>query len=316
MDVRDWLQRVGSEYLSDFVRDGGASVKFVVAPTPAARQAVLDGLRDTAGTYGYQFAFADGASTRLHMIERLFHAVARQVDWDALTRAYLADLLASYGVRLPEGHERFSLPAIAELNQRDESFLRGDVSKWVQGALLRDYALSREFRRGMTFLCLTAFEPSDRPGLHTTLLEWLRGDLRLISALKSAYIFQKVARHNARHMLFSLPPWLRRSGQAGLVLALDITRYLETRPHGLQDDSFYYGTTGVLDLYEVLRQLVDGTDQLEHAFVVVLTGPEFLQDERRGLNAYQALRLRVWDDVRDRDRPNPLASLVRLEAAA
>ena len=35
----------------------------------------------------------------------------------------------------------------------------------------------------------------------------------------------------------------------------------------------------------------------------------------RGLDAYQALKLRIFDEVRDRHRDNPFSSLIRLVAA-
>ncbi|MBA2558846.1 MAG: hypothetical protein H0V07_02990 [Propionibacteriales bacterium] len=38
-----------------------------------------------------------------------------------------------------------------------------------------------------------------------------------------------------------------------------------------------------------------------------------MSDEGRGLPSYTALQLRVADEVRDRRRPNPFASLVRLD---
>lgn len=67
-----------------------------------------------------------------------------------------------------------------------------------------------------------------------------------------------------------------------------------------------------LDAYEVLRQLIDATDELEGVLLVVLVPPELVTDELRGLPAYSALQLRVADEVRDRRRPNPYAAMVRL----
>lgn len=32
ISVNDWLQTIESEYLTSFIKDGGASVKFAVAP--------------------------------------------------------------------------------------------------------------------------------------------------------------------------------------------------------------------------------------------------------------------------------------------
>jgi len=75
----------------------------------------------------------------------------------------------------------------------------------------------------------------------------------------------------------------------------------------------YYSKAAVLDAYEVLRQLVDATDQLRGVLVAVTLPPELVSDEARGLPAYSALQLRVVDEVRDRRRANPFASLVRLE---
>ena len=74
----------------------------------------------------------------------------------------------------------------------------------------------------------------------------------------------------------------------------------------------YYTRLGLLDAYEVLRQLVDSTDELSRCCVVVLCSPEILTDELRGLDAYQALKMRVFNEVRDRRRENPFSSLVRV----
>ncbi len=63
-------------------------------------------------------------------------------------------------------------------------------------------------------------------------------------------------------------------------------------------------------------ELVDATDELAACLVVVGCAPEFLSDDARGIEAYHALKLRIWDEVHDRRRTNPLAALVRLSAAA
>jgi hypothetical protein len=79
--------------------------------------------------------------------------------------------------------------------------------------------MSQEFRIAMIRLCIDQLDPtSPTPFLSNAVKEWLRGELRLISTLKDALIFQKIARHNARHMLFSLSHWLRINGKSGLVV--------------------------------------------------------------------------------------------------
>ena len=70
-----------------------------------------------------------------------------------------------------------------------------------------------------------------------------------------------------------------------------------------------------IDGYEVLRQLVDNTDEMANLVVAVVASPAFLTDPARGLDAYQALKLRIFDEVRDARRDNPLSALIRLQAA-
>ena len=70
----------------------------------------------------------------------------------------------------------------------------------------------------------------------------------------------------------------------------------------------------IMDHYELLREFVDGTDQLAGALLVVVTNSTFLDvDARsRGFGLYPALMTRIMDDVRDKNLVNPIASLVRL----
>jgi hypothetical protein len=268
----------------------------------------------TVREYGFHFAFVDAATTKIHMIDQLFHAVARGLDWDALTCAFVRRLLTTRGFTVPEDAATLDYPHLAELNQYPDSELRRDVRNGLIEAIYRDYAMGQEFRLAMMRLCQAQLDPSaEARGQAEAVKRWLRGELRLISALKSAFIFQKVARHNARDMFFSLAHWLRVVGLPGIVLVLDVARYTAGRRPQEPDGTLYYTTAAAMDAYEVLRQFVDATDELESCLVLVLAPPEFLEDERRGLARYDALRLRVWDDVRDRQRANPLSSLVRLQ---
>ena len=97
----------------------------------------------------------------------------------------------------------------------------------------------------------------------------------MISTLKGALIFQKIARHNARHMLFSLSHWLRINGKSGLIVVIDIARYLIATRSKNPDDGFFYSGSALLEAYEVLRQFIDGTDEMEGLLFIVLASKDF-----------------------------------------
>lgn len=314
LSLKEWVSTLREEYLQDFIRRGGAAVKFVVPVDSIAHEQIRDGLQGAAEDEGFHFAFVDAVTTKLHMVDKIFHQVAQQIDWDGLAYSFLCHLLAE-PYKLPTERAQFGLQQIALLNNGlNENRLRTEINSQLEKALFRDYAMSQEFRIAMLHLCMAQLDPGEpNPYQRDTVKEWLRGELRLVSALKEALIFQKIGRHNARHMLFSLAHWLKLSGKSGLVLVLDISRYIEGVRPKEPDGTLYYSTPALLGCYEVLREFIDNTDELEYSFICVIAPPPFVnEDERRGLWAYDALRLRIWDEVHDKHLVNPLSSLVRV----
>jgi hypothetical protein len=196
----------------------------------------------------------------------------------------------------------------------DGAELYRSVRRAIEQTVLKDAGLSHEFRVAMLRLCQEHLGRGDVSAAEReTVIGWLRGERVPAGELRKLSLHAKVTRHNARSLLLSSTRWLRMAGQAGLVLQLDLTRLAVTRrpPAGLRD-GYYYSKAAVLDAYELLRQLIDGTDEFEGLFAAVLLPPELIHDEARGLPAYTALRLRVVDEVHDRHRANPYSALVRI----
>ena len=317
MELRpqEWFQTIRQEYLQRFVGQGGSSVKFVVTPSEADRVQVQKQLVALAEREHYASVSVDAKETKIHMMDKFFHQVARRIPWDALASQYVRRLLQENGYKIPEGKDEFSMAGVARLNDRAEPLLRRDLNSWLERAIYHDTQMCQEFRMAMIRLCLGQMDSgAENPFMSEPVKAWLCGELRQISSLKEALIFQKIVRTNARYMFASLSRWLRLVGKTGLVVSLDLSRCLESKkadsPEGL-----YYGVSATLDAYEMLRQFIDGTDDLESLLLVVSVPPEFLTDTRRGLSRYEALKLRIWDEVRDREYQNPLGALIRLAAA-
>ncbi len=314
MAVEDWLGVLQQEYLNNFIRGGGGSIKIAVFPDRPSLQSCQQSLDGMASEQAYVFAKVDARYTKVHMIERVFHKIAKQVDWDDLAYHFVRRLLVEHGYHIPVNRQDFSLKQVAALNERKEPMLRRDVQTWLEKSIDGDSGLCREFRMAMIRLCLAQFETSgSEQVLASAVKEWLCGDLRLVSGVKKAMIYQKVARHNARHMLMSLTRWLRLTGKGGLILSLDISRYFYKREESSSDGSLMFSPSATMDLFELLRQFLDTADEVEGLLMVVVAPEEFLTDSRRGVDRYEALKLRVWDDVRPKHRQNPLATLVRIQ---
>jgi len=314
--VADYAAFLDAEYLRGYVDAGGAAVKFVVCPDDAAAQRFSAVLRERGEAAGFALARVDAVATRVHMIEQVFFEVSGQIDWDGLAAVAARRALEAASYPVSPGGD-LSLEGVAAGYGVDGRELKRDVDRQLQRLVQRDYAMVADFRTAMLRLCQAQLRTGQvADAEHAAILDWLRGELRQISALKTALIFRRIARHNARSVLFSLAHWLATNGRAGLILELDLRRLaVARRPDPDQRVGHYYSKAAVLDAYETLRQLVDSTDELSHCCVVAVVAPEFLSDAARGLDAYQALKLRIYDEVRDRDRDNPYSSLIRLGAA-
>jgi hypothetical protein len=312
MRPEDWLEVIKKEYLRDFVKQGGAAVKFVVPINGAESTPIKTGLERLAHDEGFFCAAIDASTTKIHLIEQLFFQVARQVDWDDTVYNFLHTILCEH-YKLPDNRADFNLKDIAGLNGFEERDLRPLINNRLRDALFRDYAMTQEFRIAMLVLCRYQLDRDDvSSDLYQSIKEWLKGELKLVSALKTALIFQKIGRHNARNMLLSLAHWLKLSGKNGLVLILDISRYTQDRAKE-PDGTLYYSTVALLDCYEVLRQFVDETDEADCCFTCVIAAARFVDEgDRRSVDIYDALKLRIWDEVHDRTRVNPLSSLIRV----
>lgn len=314
MSVESYVDFVTKEYLGDYVRNGGAAVRFVVAGDDQVAARWHAGLRAAASGDGYLCVSLDAADVRVHMIDQVYAAVAREVDWRALARRQVYLAWDEIGLSPPDA-DRLTVAAIAEHHEVDPREAARSIRRRLEALLLHDASLAREFRLAVLRLCqgeLGTGELADDE--RDAVLCWLRVEPVALRALRSTSLYARVGRHNARSLLTSLAAWRARISGTGVVLDLDLHRLAITRRPPLEQRiGNYYTKAGVLDAYEVLRQLVDATDNLRGVFAAVTLPPALVSDDTRGLPAYSALHLRVIDEVRDRRRANPYAALIRLE---
>lgn len=310
----EWLALLRREYLEDYVRQGGAAVKFAVVDGELRGSAVLAAVEHEATQAGYLMVKVDAARVRAHMMQDVFFAIARQVPWRELARRAVRGYYATSGYRVPDDDD-LTVEAVAALNGIEPGMLHAELRQRHTDMLGRGDELSKDFRLAMLWLCMAETWRGQSAENSAVIIDWLEGELRLVSAMKPFLIFRKIGRHNARAMLSSLSAWCRMAGLPGLVVTLDIRR-LAIAKRAEVPEGVYYTKAALLDAYEVLRQLIDGTDDLRGLLCVVLVEPVLFDDDRRGVVNYRALYDRVFPDVQLRERDNPLSALARLAEQA
>lgn len=313
LSAESYADFLGKEYLGDYVRSGGAAVRFAVVGDDDVAARWHRVLAATAHSQDFLFVPLDAADVKVHMVDRIYAAVAAAVDWGQLARAEVR--AAWEGVGLPAADDLL-VAEVAALHEVDAREAARTVRRRLEATVLYDVALARDFRIAALRLCQAELGTGDMAAEEqAAVLAWLRGETAPARALRAASLHGRIGRHNARAALLSLAAWRARLLGTGMVLDIDLGRVAVARRPPLEERvGLYYSKAAVLDAYEVLRQLIDGVDQIRGALIAVSVPPELLLDDVRGLPAYAALQLRIVDEVRDRRRPNPYAALVRLEA--
>jgi hypothetical protein len=140
---------------------------------------------------------------------------------------------------------------------------------------------------------------------------WLRGDksVRVPSLRKLGLAPFKITRYNARHMLRSTVEALRMGGRAGLVVLVDDLDIL-VKNSSLEE--IRYTKMRREDAYECIRELIDEIDTLSHVMFVFAFDKELLEDEATGLKSYQALWMRIQNEIESR-RFNRFADIIDMD---
>lgn len=304
---------LGEEYLASYLPAGGGSVKLAVTGDAGVADRFERALRAAADQQHSQMVALSAETTKAHMIDQVFIAVAREIDWQQLAAGIVGQ--AYDDIAVPAAPGRLTVAEVAADHDLDQRELYRSVRRQLEHLLLADPSLPRELRRALLRLAQARLGSGDVNATEAAVvLGWLTGEKVGLRELREAMIYARIGRHNARTMLTSIGRLLLRTGQRGLVLYVDLTRLAEARrPPVPERTGIYYSKAAVLDAYELLRQLIDATDDLAGMLVVAVLPPELVSDEKRGLPSYAALQLRVADEVRDRRRTNPFASMVRLD---
>ena len=310
LGLDDWLGIIGTEYFSGFVPAGGGALRIAVVDdalnAPAAAR--LAGL---AREHGLHAVAIDAARTRLHMPQDLFFALARALPWPAMTQAFLERLFGENGYRWPRPGQPLSRAALAEALGIAPPLLGNEINSWLTRAIWHERAYALDFRGAMLALATAALDPDADTA--APVHQWLRGEKAPPASLRAAGIGGRITRASARGMLISLCHWVRACGASGILVTLDARRLHQPGPP--PQGELRYSPAAVTDTYEVLRELIDDAEHLPGLFVVVLATQAMIGGEpRRALDHYDALKMRVWPDVRPGQGQNPVAPMVWLGA--
>jgi hypothetical protein len=106
LKVDDYAEFLAREYLARYVSAGGAAVKVAVVGDSEAADRLESALAAATAEHSGLWVSISAESTRVHMVDQIFFAVSRAVDWHELAAAHVRRVRARSVPRPGRGSAR------------------------------------------------------------------------------------------------------------------------------------------------------------------------------------------------------------------
>ena len=303
------------KYLREYIRNGGSKIKFVTGRTGSGKTHFLRLMMSIAREEDYRTVWFSAKDIWMHDFKEIYVEIFHQCDimkcLEAVSRHLIQEM--GYDCRdIPEG-----MKFIDYLSQNGE----GDaVTKREIRAQLRQFFLDNPMMDNNFALACSMLTGSilGYPILEEQnqelLLAWLEGDRSIkLSQLRAMDFYpSRITKYNARHMLRSLAELVRMGGSSGLFIAVDNMEILVSRS---SLEAVHYTKMKREDTYESIRQLIDDIDSMKNIMFVYAFDRELIDNENAGLKSYQALWMRIQNEIVG-ERFNRFTDMVDLDRLA
>ncbi len=140
--LEDWLNLIDKEYLRDFVANGGSAVKFVESEHERLEE-IQSRILALGERHGLATCAIDAAQSKLHMIQDVFFAISRSLDWAAMAQDFVEALVAKNGYEWPRPDHPVSFQDLAAFNRVAVPLLKRDLNHWLTDEIWHDRAMTR-----------------------------------------------------------------------------------------------------------------------------------------------------------------------------
>ena len=303
------------KYLQEYIRNGGSKIKFVTGRTGSGKTHFLRLMMAVAREEHYKTVWFSAKDIWMHDFKEIYVEIFHQCD-------LLSCLEAASGSLIREmGYDPQDIPAgmkfIDYLSQNGEgdAVTKREIRAQLRRFFLENPMMDNNFALACSMLTGSILGyPILEEQNQELLLSWLEGDRSIkLSQLRALDFYpSRITKYNARHMLRSLAEVVRMGGFSGLFIAIDNMEILTSRS---SMEAVHYTKMKREDTYESIRQLIDDIDSMKNIMFVYAFDRELIDNENAGLKSYQALWMRIQNEIVG-ERFNRFTDMVDLDRLA
>ena len=295
--VDDLTEFLNKHYLEEYIPQGGSKIKFLSGRAGSGKTHLARLLLDDARKSGYIAVTFSAKDVVLYDFREIYLEILRQSDLEKILQGCADRIIQEMG------HDPAAIPAgksyMDFLSERHEA---DALTKNSIRSILRDWFLKNPvLDNGFASCCsLLTGGMLGHPFLEASnrelLLAFMHGDktIKLSQIRALGLSASRITKYNARHLLRSLAEVIHLSGSKGLLVVIDDMEMLLNRG---SEGAIKYTKLRREDTYESIRQLIDDIDSMRYIMFVMLFDRELMDSENYGLKSYQALWMRIQNEV-------------------
>lgn len=303
------------KYLKEYIRDGGSKIKFVTGRQGSGKTHFLQLMTRLARKEHYKTVRFSARDVWMHDFREIYIEIFTQCDILDCLEAASHYLIQEMGFDVQDIPEGMKFMDYLSQNGMGDALTKREIRAQLKQIFLDNPMLDNNFALACSMLTgsilgYPVLEEQNRD----LLLGWLKGDRTIkLSQLRAMDFYpSRITKYNARHMLRSLAEVIRMGGYSGLFITIDDLEILISRS---SLEPIHYTKMKREDTYESIRQLIDDIDSMKNIMFVYAFDRKLMDDENAGLKSYQALWMRIQNEIVG-ERFNRFADMVDLDRLA
>ncbi|HAF86496.1 MAG TPA: hypothetical protein DCG32_09105 [Sphaerochaeta sp.] len=302
-------------YFCEFIKEGGSKIKFVTGQRGSGKTHTLNLVSSLARREGYVTVSFSAKQIWLNDFREVYLEILRQSDILGLLQRCSDKVVEGMGFSPQDIPEGMTFIDLLGQNAMADALTRREIRLQLKQMFLDNPHLDNNFALACSLICGGMLgHPSLEEQNRDLLLGWMHGDKKIrVTTLRPLGLApSKITKYNARNMLRSLSEVVTLSGYSGLLVTIDNIDVLVDKS-GL--NPMHYTKMKREDSYESIRQLIDDIDNFRNIMVVFAFGRELLDNDNAGLKSYQALWMRIQNEIIG-SRINKFTDIVDLDQVA
>ncbi len=288
---------VTKHYLCDYIVRGGSKIKFVTGRNGSGKTHFLLYMKKEAQDHGFLPVFFSARDVWLHDFKEIYLEILRQCDIEHILEGCACQIIREMGYDPAQiGEGKNFMDFLSERGEADP-ISRGEIRGLLRKHFTKNPLLDNNFACCCSLLTGGILgHPVLEASSRELILAFLHGDKTVkLSQLRALGLSpSRITKYNARHLLRSLAQTAHMGGWSGITVMIDDLEILMNRAAG---SGIRYTKLRRNDAYESIRQLIDDIDNMQYIMFLFGMDRNLMDDENIGMKTYQALWLRVQNEI-------------------